>query len=419
MKLLVINQYYKPDFASTGQIAAEICESLVARGIEVHVVTGQPSYTAQSPTAPAREVVNGVHVYRLDLGGARGRDRLRTRILGYIRFLRKACGDTARLASKEKFDRVLTFHNPPFAGLIGAHLAKRFKIPFVYILYDIHPDVLVATGWMRLPRPVITLWDCLQRRALQTAHTVVVLGEGMKRTLVKGKGVPPEKVQVIPPWGRPELEPAPRNQPIRSELDIGEEELLLLYAGNIGIMHPVEPILDAAAALHHEPVHFLFVGDGAKREGLVRRVEGEGLKRVRFLPFQPEERFVQLVAASDACFVVLKPGLERLAVPSRAFTFLSAGRPLITLMSPGADIARLVTQTKCGWNVTDGLELTNLLRKLLRDRQELVRRGQRAKAVYDGRFRREQVIEGYVDVLMDKHRARRGNGISKPHPGFG
>ena len=404
-RLLLVNQYYAPDVASTGQYAAEICESLAQYGFEIHVVTGQPSYTASSPDAPPFEARDGVYIYRVPLGHSRGRERMRTRLTGYLRFLTGAWWQARRLVRSLRFDMVMTFHNPPFVPLIGAYLAGRYKLPFVYVPYDIHPDVLIATGW-RLPGPVVWLWEALNRWIFSRAEAVVVLGEGMKHTLTKGKGVPLEKVRVIPIWGRPELEPVPRLQSVRRELGIGKDELLLLYAGNMGIMHPLDPILDAAAMLQGAPVRFLFVGDGAKRESLTKRVERENIRQVDFLPFQPEERFVQLLAAADACVVVLEPGLERLAVPSRTFTFLSAGRPLITLMAPEADVARLVTETECGWNVTNGRELAELIRALLEDRQELLRRGGRAGEVYDRRFRRERVIRAYAGVLEAVLRCR-------------
>ncbi|MFQ5796095.1 MAG: glycosyltransferase family 4 protein [Candidatus Bipolaricaulia bacterium] len=398
-KLLVINQYYAPDVASTGQYAAEICSSLTRQGFEVHVVTGQPSYTTLAPQAPSFEVLDGVHVHRVSLGRARGRERMQVRLAGYIRFLWGAWRMARTLVKSERPDGVLTFHNPPFVGIIGAHLASRYRLRYIYAMYDIHPDVLIATHWAYLPRPAIWMWEVVNRWIFRQAETIIVLGEGMERTLVDGKGVPSEKVRVIPNWGRPELEPASRTQPIRRELGISDEELLLLYAGNMGIMHPLDPILDAAALLQGLPVRFLFVGDGAKRQQMTNRVEQEKLSQVSFLPFQPEDHFVQLLAASDVCFVALEPGLERLAVPSRSYTFLSAARPLITLMAPHADIARLVTEASCGWNVTTGHELADLIRQLLDNPQELVHRGQQGRKVYQERFRQERVIEEYAKAL--------------------
>jgi colanic acid biosynthesis glycosyl transferase WcaI len=287
-------------------------------------VTGRPSYSSVSPEAPAFEIRNGVQVHRVSIW-FKGREHLTARIFGYLQFLWGAWWKARRLVKEESFDAVLTFHNPPFVGWLGATVASKHHIPFVYVLYDIHPDVLLATGW-KLPWLLVKAWEGAHRYILGKATFVIVLGQAMKETLMK-KGVADEKIITVPLWGRPELQPLTWEQvlTVRKELGIDEKSLLLLYAGNMGIMHPLDPLLDAAIALKGEPVYFLFIGEGVKRSQLVSRAIQEGLTRVAFLPYQPEERFAQIVGAADACFVVLQPGLERLAFPSRAFTFLSAG----------------------------------------------------------------------------------------------
>ena len=399
-RLLVVNLYYAPDLASTGQYAADICAHLAARGVAVHVVTGAPSYTPAAPPAPAYEVRDGVHVHRIALGGARGRERMGTRLIAYLRFLWGAWRKAGEIVAREHPDALLTFHNPPLVGLVGASIARRHRLRYTYAFYDIHPDVLVATGWIRLPAPVVWLWRQMNRWIAARAQSIIVIGEGMKRTLVEKHGVPAEKVAVIPLWGRPELSPVPAKPEVRRELGVGDHEILLLYSGNMGIMHPLDRILDAAAALRDAPLRFLFIGDGAKRESLRARVEAERLERVSFLPFQDERRFIDIVAASDACFVALEQGLEGLAVPSRAFTILSAGRALITLMAPEADIAMLVRESRCGWNVTDADQLRQVLEEVVRVPDELPERGRRGRELYDRRFQRDRVVEEYVRVVL-------------------
>lgn len=397
-KLLVINQYYAPDVASTGQLAAELCEGLAQRGFEVCVITGQPSYSSQSPKASPFEERNSVRVYRVPIR-LKGRERFINRILGYLQFLWGAWWRAKHLVRKEGFDTVLTFHNPPFVGWIGARLATRYRLRFVYALYDIHPDVLLATGW-KLPRPIVKAWEALHRYILDKADTVIVLGEAMKETLER-KGVLPEGIKVIPPWARPELQPLPRDQVahVRKELGIDKEVLLLLYAGNMGVMHPLDPLLEAALALKGKPVHFLFLGEGVRRAPMMAKAESEGLNNVAFLPYQPEDRFAQIVGASDACFVVLQPGLEHLALPCRAFTFLSAGRPLVTFMSPEAELARLVEEMGCGWNVTSAEELVGLVHRLLADPEESVKKSAAAQEVYRRMFLREDILDRYAEIL--------------------
>jgi len=399
-RILVINQYYAPDVASTGQYATDICRGLSGKGYEVHVVTGQPSYTASSPEVPEYEVMDGVHVWRVSLGKNRGREKLKVRILGYLRFLRAARRKSKELVKLRKYQAVVTFHNPPLVGLIGAYLAKKNGLRFIYIPYDIHPDILSATGW-KVPKSVVWIWELMNRKIFRQADSVVALGEGIKDTLVNLKKVSPEKVRVIPLWGKPEFNGLAEGGEILKELGVNEGELVFLYAGNMGTLHNLDFILDAANQTGGLPVRFLFLGDGVKRPQLLKRVKEENIQQVKVLPYQPWDKFIRILACSHACFVPLGFDLEKLAVPSRAYTFLSAGKPLITMMAPEADIARLVEETGCGWNVLNGEELAELIKKLVNNSEELENRGIKAKDVYEERFRKERIIQEYAKLFKE------------------
>jgi len=397
-RVLVINQYFAPDFASTGQYATDICSGLAGMGHEVHVVTGQPSYTSSSPKSPEHQMMNGVHVYRIFMGKYRGRENIKIRILGYLRFLWGAWREGKKLIRRGGFATVMTFHNPPIVGLLGAHLAKKYNLRFIYVPYDIHPDILVATGW-KLPRPVIWIWELINRRILRQANGVVALGKGIKDTLIRNKKASPEKVHVMPLWGKPEFDALQQDVNGLKTLGVNGDELIFLYAGNMGTLHNLDFILDAAKLTDRLPVRFLFLGDGVKRPSLIKRVSEEKIKQVKVLPYQPWDKFTQILACSHACFVPLGFGLEKLAVPSRAYTFLSAGKPLITMMAPEADIAQLVKETGCGWNVLNGEELAELIKRLVKNPEELEKRGKTAREVYKERFRREHIIQKYVELL--------------------
>lgn len=155
-KILVINQCYAPDFVSTGQYAADICGGFVKAGYGVTVVTGQPSYSKNSQRHRLLIFLDKVRVYRISLGNIKGRENNITRLWAYIIFLMNAWEKAKELLLKEKIDSIITFHNPPFVGFLGAKLAKRYRMKFIYIPYDIHPDILVATRW-KIPKPFIFL----------------------------------------------------------------------------------------------------------------------------------------------------------------------------------------------------------------------------------------------------------------------
>ena len=398
-KLIVLNQFYAPDYAATGQVAAELCASLAAKGLRIRVVAGEPSYTEAAPDAPAYEVLEGVEVHRVSMGGARGRERLGARLRGFLAFFFRGWRLARALAKAERPGAVVTFGNPPIIAIAAALVARRSKARFAYVLHDIHPDILRASGSRMLPGPALWAFDLLHRWTLRRADAIVVLGHGMKRTLVEEKGVDAARVHVIPLWARPELDALPDGAAIREELGVGDDALLVSYAGNMGVMHPLDAVLDAAKLCSGLPVRFLLVGDGARRAGLAARVAGESIAQVSFLPYQSEERFAEIMAATDLSLVALGPGLEGLAVPSKAYTAMGAGKPFAAIMAPEADVARLAVEHDCGWNVESAEELAGLLRDLLDRREELGRRGANGRRAYEERYTRSRAVEEYLEVL--------------------
>ncbi len=399
-KLLVLNQFYAPDYAATGQVAAELCAGLASKGLRIRVVAGEPSYTEAAPAAPAYEKLDGVEVHRVAMGGARGRERLSVRLRGFFTFFFRGWRLARALSKVERADAVVTFGNPPIVGIAAAMVARRSKARFVYVLHDIHPDILRASGFRMLPRPALWAFDLVHRWVLRRADAIVVLGHGMKRTLVETKGVDANRVHVIPLWARPELGALPDGAALRQELNVDDDTLLVSYSGNMGIMHPLDAVLDAAKRCRGLPVHFLLVGDGARRAGLEARVRDEGIAQVSFLPFQSEARFAEIMAATDLSLVVLGPGLEGLAVPSKAYTAIGAGKPFAAVMRPDADVARLAVEHDCGWNVESADDLADLLSGLLDRREELARRGANGRQAYVQHYTRDRAVQAYLDVLV-------------------
>jgi glycosyltransferase involved in cell wall biosynthesis len=167
----------------------------------------------------------------------------------------------------------------------------------------------------------------------------------------------------------------------------------------MGVMQPLDALLDAAAAHADAPVTFLLAGAGVRREQWVRDAERRGLANVRFLPFQPPDEFARMVAAADVTVVSLRPGMERLSVPSRTFAFLAAGRPVIALMAPESDVARLVRRTGAGWTPAGAQGLRSLIEELAWDRAAIDPAGRAARAAFEEGFRRDVVTERYVDLL--------------------
>ena len=271
--ILVINQYYEPDVASSGQLLAELCEGIVESGNKVTVVVAQPSYESNSEDAYPFELLNGVNVHRIPMKGTKGRANIVFRVLVYVRFLIFSIIKSLQLSKTEDFNVVMTLSNPPIIGIVGVYLSKKMKIPYVSVLYDIHPDIVEAMKWISLPKFLFKIWNDMTSWIINNSDRTVVLGNGMKQNLINTKNADPNKVDIIPIWARPEFHPRDTNKTkVKDQFGIKNDHLLILFAGNIGIMQPVAPVIKAAVNLKNMPVTFLFLGGGVGMKSLAETI---------------------------------------------------------------------------------------------------------------------------------------------------
>jgi putative colanic acid biosynthesis glycosyltransferase WcaI len=390
-RVLLVNQYYAPDTTSTAAYVAGIAEHLAAVGHDVRVVCGQPSYGEDAPRLVPRTVQNGVQVRRIDLGPRTGRASMGVRVFGYARFLAGAALRAVEAAHRRRPDVIITCHNPPLLPVLGALLARWTGARFVYIPWDLHPDILIATGFVPIPRPLERLWRVVNRFVFRSASRIVVLTDAMRDVLVE-QGAPRERVEVIPLWPLTDVAPAPGAERDALALNV-------LYAGNMGVLQPLDAVLDAAVELADAPIQLILVGEGAKAAAWRDRAAREGLSRVRFLDRQPDPEFRALLGAADVGLVVNPPELDRLAFPSRIYTFLAAGKPLVCLAQPGSAVAQVVDGSGSGWIAADGPALAALLRELAADPDRVAEASRRASETSARRFSRAVVLRAFEDVV--------------------
>ena len=143
-RILLINQYYWPDHASTAQHLTDLAESLADRGYECHVLASQGRYNAGEPGSPAFEIHNGVHIHRVP-ATSHGRRGTWARMTDYLSFY---AGAIVKAMLLPRFDLVVTLTTPPLIGLVGTLLKRLKKARHVYWSMDLHPDASLALGRM-------------------------------------------------------------------------------------------------------------------------------------------------------------------------------------------------------------------------------------------------------------------------------
>ena len=357
-RVLLLSLVFAPDGVSTSVLMTELALELRDLGHEVTVLTTTPHYNVE-PEARARQPLNrrwGGLLYRSDCRGipvyhasipVKG-SRVGARVLDYVRF--HAISTMAGLAATGGYDVILAPSPPLTIGLSAWVLGLARRVPFIYNVQEIYPDVAVSLGVLN-NRYIIRLLERVERFIYARSRTVVVISESFRRRLL-AKGVPPQKLRLIPNFVDTDfVRPGERHNGFSATHRL-DKRFVVLYAGNIGLTQGFETVLAAARRLAHLPdLCFLIVGDGTRCTWLEGQLTKHTLSNVLLLPYQPRSMVPQIYASSDLCLVPLKKGTARATFPSKVYTIMAAGRPVVASSDPDSELAWVVGDAHCGWTV--------------------------------------------------------------------
>ncbi len=395
MRFLFINQYYSPDFAATAQQLSDLCESLAQDGHEVHVLTSRSLYDGRDIELPKYEVLNGVHVHRINLTNGK-RDRLRQRFMGYISFYLKAF---LKIHMIPRCDVVVTLTTPPLISLLGTWLRVFRKTRFIYWVMDIYPDIAVKAGVLSKIGPAKVIWSTLGRLSYLTANRVVVLGHDMK-AVIEGKGVKSSKINVIQSWASSEeIYPIERDDNAFAKAHFDESRFTIMYSGNMGTCHSFKEVVEGIDSLKEEDhVDFAFVGGGRQKDFIQRSLEKND--HVQFLPYQDRKVLAQSLSAPDAHLITLQKKYDGLLVPSKLYGIMASAKPVLFVGSDDCEVGRIIKDSGCGLIVEPGNAeaFSNAVRELSRNRSLATEMGEKGRTYFLRHF--DQVISVRKFSLM-------------------
>ncbi|MEW6323897.1 MAG: sugar transferase [Nitrospirota bacterium] len=400
MRVLFINRYYAPDQSGTSRMLTELAQDLARSGARVSVVASDGDSERPIRRHPPQETLDGVAVYRaptwLRLRRI-ARGTIRGWVLNSLSFYPMALLYALHLP---RHDVVVLMSDPPLLHLLGLPLRWCWGCRVVSWCQDLYPEMAVATGVLGERSIAARLLGALSRWGLSRADHAVAIGEVMAERLGRA-GLARERIDVIHNWadgGRIFPVPAERNDFAREHrLD---RSFVALYSGNMGVGHHFHTIVEAARRLQaRRDITFLFIGEGKRRAWLAH--EARDVSSVRFLPPQPDAQLACSLSAGAAHLVTLQPGLEGVMVPSKLYSALAAGRPVIFIGPPASEAARLIEKAACGYIVAPG-DVGGCAAALtaLADSPEAARRlGENGRRYFDEHLDRRLAAERFSGLL--------------------
>ena len=421
MRIAVLCPHFEPDLAPTGVVMSSIVHELAARGHHLHVVTSLPWYEHHrvepewQPMGPSGFVqhedlswgrISRVHPFPTD------KSNIPARALAFGAFT--ALNGATALLTRSHPDVVLAMSPPLTLGPAGWAAAKAHRAPFVFNIQDVFPDVAVEVGAIN-DRRIIAAASWLERTTYRAADAITVLSDDLRDNVAaKVPEAHRAKVRVIPNFvDTSRIRPGPKENAYRAEHDL-TGRTVVMYAGNLGYSQSVELLLDAAVAHQHDPsLVFVVNGGGSARPGLERRAAG--LDNVRFVDLQPRDRLPEVLAAADVHVVPLRKGLAHASVPSKLYSILAAGRPVVASVDPGTEVARTVARAGAGLAVPpdDAEALTKAITRAVEDPDQAERWGRAGRSFVEGWASPAAVASAYEALFTElRDRSRGGRAIT-------
>lgn len=350
MKVLILSEFFYPDKSSTPKVLTELAEDLVAYGLEVEVITSKTSYKGENSNLKTREVYKDIVINRVN-STELNRNSYIGRIVNYITFL---ISTFIKVIIKKDYDCILMVSNPPVLPLIGYIVNKFKKKPYVYLLHDVYPDIAVKVGAIKENGLVFKVMEYINKKIFNSASKVIVLGKDMKKNLLDKK-VDENKIEIITNWADKEKIYKENKKNDFSVQECISETFNIVYTGNIGRFHDVETILETANKLKdNSKISFIFVGDGYKKQNIENYKKENSLNNIKLMGYKYGETYNQLLNASDIFITTLDKGIEGLGVPSKTYSYMAAGKPIIAIMNSSSEIGSLVEEKELGIRINSG-----------------------------------------------------------------
>ncbi len=404
MKVLAFSCYYYPEIAASMYLTEDIYKGIVDAGHNLEVYVPMPTRGISSKVRKEykrkkyEKKYNGkliIHRISMYSEGKNTFFRALRYLLINIAFIWKGL--------KTKADVIFVQSTPPTQGMMAGIIGKLKKIPVVYNLQDIFPDSLVNSGMTTKGSIFWNIGRKIENFTYKHAKKIIVISEDFKRNII-AKGVPEKKIVVVPNWADVSgVYPVRRKDNVLIDrYGLDPEKFYITYCGNIGFTQNMDLLLDVALVLKKDLPNlcFVIIGDGADKERIKKIIKDEKINNVVLLPFQPYEDIAHVFSLGDVGLIISKSGVGNNSVPSKTWSIMAAGKPVLASFDSQSDLCKLIDRIGCGKHVDAGKKEALIEEiKVLYNNLKLDDIGKIGKEYIEENLNKDKCVMQYVKAL--------------------
>lgn len=405
-KILIHSLIFSPDGVSTAYLYNDIALRFKKEGYDVVVLTTTPHYNVlqeQLLKQPLKWKVwgvfkestfNGIRVYHIP------QKKFKNTLLRLIGFVYWHIIAFMLGLSIKNIDVILSPSPPLTIGVINLWLSKIKGCKVVYNVQEIYPDILRKKEGF-----IFNFLRKMERYVYNSSDAVTTIDKVFYDTIVE-RFDDRKRLHIIPNFVDTDLyKPGASQDKLDRSIFPLNNNIKLLYAGNIGFAQDWEPLVQLAIKTRLYPIEYFVIGEGVMKGYLEDAIVKNGLCKVHVLPYQPRESIPSIIEYSDLQFIFMNPEMDKQGFPSKVYTIMACAKPLLVCSSEGTPIVNFLRQYNCSKVVTETdmeLKVEEMYRWLIQvTKQELIHLGNNGLDVIRSTYTKEIVTKQYVDLIEE------------------
>lgn len=404
-RVLIHTLIFSPDGVSTAYLYNDIALAFQKEGYDVVVLSTTPHFNVvaeQLTEQPMRwgiwglykkSLFHGIPVFHVP------QKKFKSTLLRLIGFVYWHIISFFLGLSIKNVDVIVSPSPPLTIGRLNNWLGKLKGCKVIYNVQEIYPDILNKPETSFIHR----FLRGMEKRVYNNSTACTTIDQVFYDTIVD-RFEDRSKLHIIPNFVDTDLyHEGVSTDVLDKNLFPENDNIKLLYAGNIGFAQDWDPLVRLAEKTRELPVEYFLIGMGVKKKWVEEQKVARGLDKLHILDYQPRHLMPAILAYSDLQYIFMTPEQEGMGFPSKVYTIMACGRPLLVCSGDNTPIVNFLKPVGCAKLVTnhDLEQKTDEMSQWLSSmtRESLLEMGKKGEKVIQENYTKEIVTKKYVELV--------------------
>lgn len=269
----------------------------------------------------------------------------------------------------------------PFAPLIAARFAKKYKRPFVFEIRDLWPQTFIDMGIWKKESLIAKFFKKLERMSVNDAKTVITLSPMTEEYLDKEYGHKdsvyiPNSVDLDSFVERQSSGYAGGVKTIDQVMRLkGQGKFIVVYTGAIVKSNNINIILGAAQKISDPNIQIVLIGEGQEKKKFLDISQSKKIDNISFFEPVQKRHLPYLLGLSDTLLLV--QGKVNWGSSNKLYDYLASRKPILTSLE--ASHNNIVEEIDCGFSCVGAEDMAEKIIMLKNmDKTEREKKGENA-----------------------------------------